>query len=187
MLTVVTLLASAAGLSALTKFGSTHVLLSHGTYLVHTNTHALSFIATRCHVHTHSPGRQCKCSLPLSWMVIPMVPPVLITRTLASSDGDLTDTTDSTELQLDNFLLRHGCTWPLRVGEKSLPSASSSLGCDNARAREVRLLKLESAMMTQRDGKRTEPLWRPSRDASLWSLWFSSCVSGLRHGTLSVV
>ncbi len=73
-----------------------------------------------------------------------MVPPVLRTRTRASvtADGEVAGSTDSVDLQLSNFLLLHVCSG----GQASVPS--SSFGCDRARARGVRLSKLESAIVT---------------------------------------
>lgn len=49
-----------------------------------------------------------------------MVPPVLITRTRASEvDGEVSGSRDSSELQLDNFLLRDGCVRAPRGAETS--------------------------------------------------------------------
>lgn len=79
-----------------------------------------------------------------------MVPPVLITSTLASSeDGEATGSADSNELQPDDsFLLRREYGGTFRGGLASVPSVSSSDGMDKARARDVRSLQLalESAM-----------------------------------------
>lgn len=49
-----------------------------------------------------------------------MVPPVLITRTRASEvDGEVSCSRVSSELQLDNFLLRDGCVRGPRGAETS--------------------------------------------------------------------
>lgn len=75
-----------------------------------------------------------------------MVPPVLITRT-RSSIYEVTGSMISIEVQLDNILLRHGCSEIVLVGLTSLDSVNSSVGCDKARESIVMLL-LESTMMT---------------------------------------
>lgn len=81
-----------------------------------------------------------------------MVPPVLMTRTRASAHGDVTGSTHSNDLLLDNFLLRHCCSWMFRGGWTSFTSMRSSLCCDRARARDVMLSTLESAMMNLKSG-----------------------------------
>lgn len=117
--------------------------------------------------------------LPLSWSVIPMVPPVLMTRTRASAaQGEVNGSLLSNELQLDNFLLRRGCTWTLREGLISFDSIRSRVGCDSARARSVRLLKLESAMMTYERAPGLSPLKTRSEGASHNTQGCSVC-----HGT----
>lgn len=69
-----------------------------------------------------------------------MVPPVLITRTRASEvDGEVSWSRVSSELQLDNFLLRDGCVMGPRGADTSEEPSRPRLswGCDRARARDV--------------------------------------------------
>lgn len=71
-----------------------------------------------------------------------MVPPVLMTRTRASEVvGEVSCSRDSSELQLDNFLLRDGCVRAPRGAETSgaLSRLRLSWGCDRARPRDERL------------------------------------------------
>ena len=75
-----------------------------------------------------------------------MVPPLLITRTRASVH-EVIGSMHSIEVQLDNILLRHGCSRIVLAGLTSLNSVKLSVGCDKARESHVVLL-LESAMMT---------------------------------------
>lgn len=102
-----------------------------------------------------------------------MVPPVLITRTLASADGVCSGSMYSTELQLDNFLLRFGCTWTLLGVETS--GTSCSVGCDKARASDFRL---QSAMMIYK--------WADAAPLKVFKTQgSSSAVGALKHGTVS--
>lgn len=99
--------------------------------------------------------------LPLSWSVIPMVPPVLMTRTRASVvEGEVSGSIDSSELQLDNFLHLDGCSGIfLGVPTSFVASTRFSCGCDKARARDVRLI---SAMMTTEVITRTGSAYSPA-------------------------
>lgn len=72
-----------------------------------------------------------------------------MTKTVASAVNDeVVCSNESNELQLDSFLLRHGCFGGVRTEQPSGDLSASSLWCDKARARDVTLPELESAMMT---------------------------------------
>lgn len=86
--------------------------------------------------------------VPLSWSVMPMVPPVLMTRTRASEwAGEVSCSRDPTEWKLDSFLRRDGCVRAPRGAGTSgaLSKLKSSWGWDRARPRDERLW---AAMMT---------------------------------------
>lgn len=145
-------------------------------------THAASiYRASRLWRHSYRAEVQwVSRQLPLSWRVIPMVPPVLMTRTRASVvEGEVSGSIDSIELQLDNFLHLDGCSG-IFLGEPTsfVPSIRFSCGCDKARARDVRLI---SAMTTTevmtRSGSATSVRSECTRHEDLqvpWEFWYSA-------------